>query len=91
MSKMEALLVLAEAVAEDRLTAAQFATVCIPLYKHYPDRYASEAHYQAATDLFYLADDYWLGEGVGPSGTLNEEQVRMAASDIVLRIRSLPD
>ncbi|MEU6180787.1 hypothetical protein [Streptomyces coeruleorubidus] len=91
MGKMEALLVLAEAVAEGRLTAGEFATVCLPLYKHYPYRYPSEQQYQAATDLFYLADDYWAGEGDAPPGTLNAEQVKSAAAEIAARMRSLLD
>ncbi|WP_217130062.1 colicin immunity domain-containing protein [Streptomyces sp. AC558_RSS880] len=91
MRKFEALLILAEAVGEGRLTAYEFSALCLPLYKYYPSQYASEQHYEAASDLFVIADDYWAGEGEAPSDTLNEEQVKAAAVEIAARMRSLLD
>ncbi|MFF9039961.1 hypothetical protein ACF090_31355 [Streptomyces sp. NPDC014892] len=88
MSKMEALLVLAEAVAEGRITAGEFSTVCLPLYKHYPFRYPSEEHYRAATDLFYVAHDY-DSANLGMPDLLNDDQVRQKAADIARRMRML--
>ncbi|MFF8868983.1 hypothetical protein [Streptomyces massasporeus] len=88
MGKMEALLVLAEAVAEGRITAGEFATVCLPLYKHYPYRYPSEEHYQTATDLFYVAHDY-DSAGLDMPDLLNDAQVRQKAAEIARRMRIL--
>ncbi|WP_231158170.1 hypothetical protein [Streptomyces sp. CNZ748] len=88
MGKMEALLVLAEAVSEGRITPDEFATVCLPLYKHYPYRYPSEEHYQAATELFYIADDY-DSTGLGMPDLLNDDQVRQRAADVARRMRML--
>ncbi|MEU0097703.1 hypothetical protein [Streptomyces sp. NPDC006267] len=89
MAKLEPFLVLASAVAEGRLSAVDFSTVCLPLYKHYSGSYPSPDHYQLATDLFYLAHDHYAGEGDPIPGTLSDAQVQAGAAEIVQRMRAL--
>ncbi|MFB6722393.1 hypothetical protein ACFCV3_19610 [Kribbella sp. NPDC056345] len=76
MATMQALHVLAQAVAEGRLTAHEFMTVCLPFYK------TSAEH--------YLSDDYWVGTGEPAEGTLTDDQARTAAADIAARMELLP-
>ncbi|MGV9268472.1 hypothetical protein ACWDRR_27830 [Kitasatospora sp. NPDC003701] len=88
MAALEPFLVLAEAVSEGRLSAAEFSRVCLPLYKQYGGPYPSTDHYQAATDLFYLAFDYDAA-GTGASDLLDGDQVRAKAAEIAERMRLL--
>ncbi|MFI2030964.1 hypothetical protein [Streptomyces buecherae] len=89
MAKLEPFLVLASAVAEGRLPVVDFSTVCLPLYKHYSGSYPSPEHYQLATELFYLAHDHYAGEGEPAPGTLSDDQVRLAASEIFRKMQAL--
>ncbi|MEU6238556.1 hypothetical protein [Kitasatospora sp. NPDC047058] len=88
MATLEPFLVLAEAVSDGRLSAAEFSVVCLPLYKEYGGPYPSTDHYQAATDLFYVAHDY-DASGTGEPDLLDSDQVRSKASDIAERMRIL--
>lgn len=58
MARLGPFVALASAVAEGRLSAQEFATICLPLYKNYPDPFPSREHFELATELFYLANDY---------------------------------
>ncbi|WP_427893666.1 hypothetical protein ACQHIV_11960 [Kribbella sp. GL6] len=63
MKDLKPFLVLAEAVAEGRLSAGEFMRICLPLFKYTPGRFKSSEHFHAAQDLFFVADD--LGESGG--------------------------
>ncbi|MEU2066123.1 hypothetical protein [Streptomyces anulatus] len=89
MAKLEPFLVIASAVAEGRISAAEFSVVCLPLYKNYPGSFPSHEQYEAATELFYVANDHYAGDSDAPAGTLSDEQVRAAATEIAERMRSL--
>ncbi|MEU5284747.1 hypothetical protein AB0G97_12135 [Streptomyces sp. NPDC020755] len=89
MAKLEPFLALASAVAEGRISAAEFSVVCLPLYKNYPGPFPSHEQYEVATELFYVANDHYAGDSDAPAGTLSDEQVRAAAAEIAERMRSL--
>ncbi|MFF1905163.1 hypothetical protein [Kitasatospora sp. NPDC058218] len=88
MAILEPFLVLAEAVSDGRLSAAEFSQVCLPLYKNYGEPYPSTDHYRAATDLSYVALDHDAA-GTGASDLLDGDQVRSKAAEIAERMRLL--
>ncbi|KOV26925.1 hypothetical protein ADK60_20620 [Streptomyces sp. XY431] len=88
-ARLEPFAVLASAVAEGRLSPQEFVQVCLPLYKHYAEPFPSEAHYQMATELFYMAADYYGGEGDPGPGELSGSQLKSAALDLSRRMNSL--
>ena len=89
MKDLKPFLVLAEAVAEGRLSAGEFMRLCLPLFKNTPGSFESREGFQAAQDLFFVADDYWESPGETPSDLLTADQVREKAAAIAVRMRSL--
>ncbi|MEV0282148.1 hypothetical protein AB0I22_38055 [Streptomyces sp. NPDC050610] len=88
MATLEPFFVLAKAVSEGRMSPSEFSLVCLPLYKGYGGPYPSPEHYQAATDLFYVAHDYDSADAEVPD-LLNGDQVRLKAADIARRMKIL--
>jgi hypothetical protein len=89
VKKLDPYLVLAEAVSEGRLTAGEFMRLCLPLFTMTPGWFESEERWEAAKDLFFVADDYWESPGETPSDLLTAEQVRDKAAAIAVRMRSV--
>ncbi|MFD7159949.1 hypothetical protein ACFV9C_35505 [Kribbella sp. NPDC059898] len=91
MNELKPFLVLADAVAEGRLSAGEFKRICLPLFTDTPGWFKSSEHFHAAQDLFFVADDYWESPGETPSDLLTAEQVREKAAAIAVRMRSLQE
>jgi hypothetical protein len=87
--ELEPFLVLAEATGQGRLSAGEFMRLCLPLFKYTPGSFESREVFQAAQDLFFVADDYWDSPGETPPDLLTAEQVREKAAAIAVRIRAL--
>lgn len=88
MARLGPFVALASAVAEGRLSAQEFATICLPLYKNYPDPFPSREHFELATELFYLANDY-ADEPF--DDLIGADQVREGAAQLAIRMHSLLD
>ncbi|MGW6276077.1 hypothetical protein [Kribbella sp. NPDC055071] len=86
---IEPFLVLAEATAQGRLAAGEFMRLCLPLFKRGTESFESRERFEAAKDLFFVADDYWESPGERPADLLTAEQVREKAGAIAVRIRAL--
>ncbi|MEV0790517.1 hypothetical protein [Kribbella sp. NPDC050459] len=82
-------LVLADAVAEGRLSAGEFMRLCLPLFKYTPGSFESVERFEVAQDLFIVANDFWESPGETPSDLLTAEQVREKAAAIAVRMRSV--
>lgn len=89
MKSLKPFLVLAEAVAQERLSAGEFKRLCLPLFKYTPGSFESRERFEAAQELLFVADDYWESPGETPSDLLTAAQVREKAAAIAVRMRSL--
>ncbi|WP_328992588.1 hypothetical protein OG394_39965 [Kribbella sp. NBC_01245] len=86
MARLEPFLALASAVTEGRLSAQEFAIICLPLYKNYPDPFPSREHFELATELFYLANDY-ADEPF--DDLIGADQVRERTAQLAIRMHAL--
>ncbi|MFF0205898.1 hypothetical protein [Streptomyces sp. NPDC005017] len=88
-AKLDPYLVLASAVAEERISPSEFEAVLLPLHKHYAESFASVEEFELAEELFHVACDYCGEQEEIAGGLLGDEEVRVAAGMIAQKMRRI--